>query len=246
MRPPLAALAPLAAALAWTIALVVSPDPLPAVPSALAVGIGLLLMATTSTTGLVVLGARWAHRLGWLVVAVGGALAVVRPIDTAWVVALAVTALSAAGLVSLQGRIRKLPSATGPPTQAVLLPLLQLCAPVALGLTASGEAWAVTTVALSALLAAFLYSRVIFGGLVVARVVWPVLALALTPFMDLPAVIVTVVLVAGNLALAWHPSAKAAFHPPRTVGSTFPIPPELAPPEILDAAGLDDRGRRKS
>jgi hypothetical protein len=45
------------------------------------------------------------------------------------------------------------------------------------------------------------------------------------------------------LAMAWHPEVKVAFHPPRETGRVFPIPPELAPKEILDAADLDERGR---
>jgi hypothetical protein len=47
------------------------------------------------------------------------------------------------------------------------------------------------------------------------------------------------------LILAWHPSVKVSFHPPREVGSVFPIPPELAPSEIREAAHLDERGRAR-
>lgn len=245
VRPPLAALAPLLAALAWVITLTVDPDPFAAVPSALLLGIGILVMATVATTGLVVLGARWAHRLGWIVVAVGAVIAAARPVDAAWIGALAVTALAAAAMVSVQGRVRKLPSATGPPTRAVLLPLVHLGAPVALGLASAGDTWAVLVVSITAMFSGFLYSRVVWGGLFVSRVAWPVLALGLMPFLDSVGVAVTAILVATTLVLAWHPSTKAAFHPPRTVGTTFAIPPELAPGDILDAAGLDERGRRK-
>lgn len=245
VRPPVAALAPLATAICWTIALIVDAGPFPVVPSVLLVGIGLLVVSTVSTVGLVVLGARWSHRLAWGVLAVGGAIAAVRPVDAAWVAALVATVASGVALVTLQGKIRKLPSASGPPDQAVLLPLVLIAAPVALGLTASGAAWAVLTVGLSALVAAFMYSRVVFGGLVAVRYAWPLVAVAACFSMDLPALLVTVALAAAVLYLAWHPSAKVAFHPPVEAGSTFPIPPELAPRDILDAAGLDDRGRWK-
>lgn len=245
MRPPLAALAPLCVALAWVVALAVDPTPFPQLPSALLIGVGMLVLATVSTTGLVVLGARWAHRLGWLVVALAAVLAVVRPIDAAWVAGLVAIAAAAAGLVFVQGRVRKLPSATGPPIRAVLLPLVLAGAPVLLGLTAGGDSWAVLTIGFSALATAFLYSRVVWGGLVVARMAWPLLALALVPSLDPVVIPITVALAASVLILAWHPSAKAAFHPQRTAGSTFPIPPELTPGDILDAAGLDERGRRK-
>jgi hypothetical protein len=45
--------------------------------------------------------------------------------------------------------------------------------------------------------------------------------------------------------LAWDRSVKTSYHPPREVGTTFPIPPELAPEEVLDAAEIDDKGRRR-
>lgn len=245
MRPPLAALAPLAAVLAWVTALMVDPQPFPTWPSALLLGLGLLTMATVATTGLVVLGARWAYRLGWFVIAVCAGIAAARPIDPAWWAALLITVVAAAGLFTVHDRIRKLPSATGPPTRAVILPLLLLSTPLVLGLTASGAPWAVATVSVAALAGAFLYARVIWGGLAFARVGFPVVALAMTPFLDPAALVATVSLAVVGAALAWHPTVKTAFHPPRTTGSTFPIPPELAPGDILDAAGLDDRGRRK-
>jgi hypothetical protein len=42
---------------------------------------------------------------------------------------------------------------------------------------------------------------------------------------------------------AWGSSVKASYHPPREVGTTFPVPPELAPAEVLDAAEIDDTGK---
>ncbi len=245
MRPPLAALAPLAAVLAWVTALVVDPGPFPPWPSVLLIGIGLLAMATVSTTGLVVLGARWAMRLAWLVLAACAGIAAARPIDPVWWVALVVTVLAGAGLFTIQDRTRKLPSATGPPVRAVILPLVLLYSPLILGLTSSGAPWAVTTVAAAAMAGAFLYARVVWGGLAFARIGFPVVALAATPFLEAPALIASLGIALVVAVLAWHPSVKAAFHPPRTPGSTFPIPPELAPGDILDAAGIDQRGRRK-
>lgn len=247
MRPPLAAIAPLVGALAWVAALIVEPGPLHPVPSVLLLGIGLIVLAAVSTSGLVVLGARWAYRLGWVVLGTGAMVALIRPIDAAWGVALAITALGAIALGTVvQGRLRRLPSADGPPVPALMLPLTLVGAPVVLGLTGAGPSWATIAIGLGALGAAFLYARVVFGGLVTARVVWPLTTLAITPFLDTPAIPAAVVLAGVVLILAWHPSSKAAYHPPRTVGSTFPIPPELTPGEILDAAGLDEHGRRRS
>lgn len=245
MRPPLAAFAPLAATLFWVAALVAVPGPFPTWPSVLLIGVGLLAMATAASTGLLVLGARWAYRLSWVVMAVCAGVAVARPIDPLWWAALVATVVAAGALFTVHDRIRKLPSATGPPNRAVVLPLVLLAAPTVLGLTASGPAWAVAGLASAALLATFLYTRVVWGGLAFLRIGFPVISLAVIPFLDTPALLAVAVLAATVIVLAWHPSVKAAFHPPRTPGSTFPIPPELAPRDILDAAGVDERGRRK-
>ena len=45
--------------------------------------------------------------------------------------------------------------------------------------------------------------------------------------------------------VARDPSVKVAFYPPRERGSVFPIPPELAPHEILEAADVDEKGKRR-
>jgi hypothetical protein len=232
-------------ALAWVVALLVDPTPLPVNPSVLLVGLGLIGAGAVATTGLVVLGARWAARLGWLVCGAGAVVAVIRPIDGFWVAALLITTVGTAGLIGMRGRIRRLPSATGPPDRAVVLPLLLLAAPLAIGLSGAGPVWAALVIGLGAAVVAYAYARVIPGGLLAARIVWPAAALGAAPFLELAGAIVAPALALAVLAVAWHPSVKMAFHPPRKTGSTFPIPPELAPTEVLDAAGIDDRGRRK-
>ncbi len=105
--------------------------------------------------------------------------------------------------------------------------------------------WATLTVGLTAPLAALLYTRVFPGGLYVVRFVWPGIALVLAPLQTLPAAILSVALGLIVLVIAWHPSVKVAFHPPTESGSSYSIPPELAPQEILDAARIDDTGRRR-
>ena len=46
--------------------------------------------------------------------------------------------------------------------------------------------------------------------------------------------------------LAWTKPARIAVQPLVERGRPVPIPPELTPTEILDAAGLDDRGRKQA
>lgn len=240
-------LLPLVAAIAWTVALMTSSEPLGPAGSLLA-GIGILSLATVSVVGMTITGGRWAHRLGMLSVAAGLVIAAIRPVDVVWFFALAASTLAGASLFMprVTGGIRQLPAATGPPQTAVVVTLVLLSVPFVLGVLAgSSEPWALLTVGLSAPVFAFGFARVIPGGLIGIRVLWPLLSLGLAPFLDPPAAVVAVLTALGVAAMAWRAEVKAAFHPPRESGSTYPIPPELVPHEILDAADIDDRGRRK-
>lgn len=235
------------ATLTWAIALVVDSSPLTAAPAFL-LGLGLLAMSTVSLVGMIVVGGRWAHRLGLAAVAVQAVLAVIRPIDFVWVVGVVLTAVALAALLSpaMTATIRKLPSASGPPPRAVTAPLVLLATPCILGLLGNeAEVWALLVVGVSAPTVAFLYSRVLPGGLLAIRVLWPVTALALSPLLGWWAGGTAAVIAIAVAAIAWDDSVKASYHPPREVGTTFPIPPELAPREVLDAAEIDDRGRRR-
>lgn len=238
---------PLAAALAWTLALIVDRGSLGST-GALLTGVGLLLMSTVAVVGMIITGSRWSHRLAAFGVMCGLVVGVVRPIDLFWVLALVLSALAGAVLYlpAVTGRIRRLPAAAGPPTTAVVLPIALISFPYAMGFViGTSQTWAVMTVGLSAPVFAFGYARVIPGGLLGVRLVWPLIALAAAPFLSLSAATLSAIAALGVAALAWRPEVKASFHPPREAGTSYPIPPELAPPDILDAAGLDDRGRRK-
>jgi hypothetical protein len=231
-------------AVTWAVALVVDPGPFTGAHSVLLICLGLLACAATSVVGMVVVAGRWAHRLGWSVVGLTAILAVARPVDLTWVLGLTSSVVAGVALVAVASRMRKLASATGPPDRAVVLTLVLLGAPAIVGLGAPEPAWAALGVGLTALLSAFLYSRVIFGGLITVRIVWPLLALGISPLMTMPGAVTSIALGALVASIAWHPSVKVAFHPPREVGSTFPIPPELAPREVLDTAQIDDTGRQ--
>lgn len=245
MRRPLLAGTVQLAALSWVVAIVVDSTPLSAAPAFL-VGLGLLAMSTVALVGMVVSGGRWAHRLGVTALGFGAILAVIRPIDFMWVVSVVISATALVALLSptLMGSIRKLPSASGPPPRAVASPLLLLATPAVLGFLGNdATVWALLVVGVSAPNVAFLYSRVIPGGLIAIRLLWPAMALALSPWLGWLAGVAAAILAVTVAALSWDASVKASYHPPREVGSTFPIPPELAPKEVLDAAEIDDTGR---
>ena len=245
MRVPWASASPLVAAVLWTVALAIDPGPL-APWSVFLVGLGLLTMATVGVVGMVIVGGRWARRTGLASILAGLMIAVVRPTDAIWFLALAVSILAGGALFLpvVTERIRKLPSATGPPPRAVLVPLVLVSTPFTIGLAAwDSPTIATVVVGLTAPLAALWYSRVLPGGLTSVRVIWPLLALALALLQPPAAAVVSAVTGLGVLVMAWSKEVEIAFHPRRETGHVFPIPPELAPREILDAAEIDEHGR---
>jgi hypothetical protein len=165
-----------------------------------------------------------------------------------WIAGTIATAIALGALLSptLSSSIRKLPAAAGPPPPAITPPILLLLTPALLGLVGNvATPWALLLVGLSAPNAAFLYSRVIPGGLIAIRLVWPLMTLALTPWLGWIAGVVAAALALAIGITAWDSSVKASYHPPREMGTRLPIPSELAPREILDAAQIDEKGRRK-
>ena len=235
---------PLLASVAWIAALVANPEPLSS-HATLLVGIGLLGVTGVAVVGMLIVGGRWAQRLALVAFAGMVGVAAARPIDVWWVVAFAATVLTTIALLLpvTTAHLRQLPPATPVPVRAVLLPLGLVAFPYLLGLALWGsQSWASVLLGISAQLAALWYSRVFAGGLFVVRVAWPFLALALAPPQGgLPAV-VSVVAALACLTLSWHSSVKMAFHPPQESGTTYAIPPELTPGEVLDSANLDERG----
>lgn len=238
---------PLVASLAWIAALMVDPEPLQAGPAFL-VAFGLVTSAVVAVVGMILVGGRWAHRLGLVALGITFVTAVVRSIDVFWVVGVVLSVVALASLLSpiVSRSVRKLPAASGPPPRVVAPALLLVVTPCVLGLVGNDATdWALLTVGLSAPVAALLYSRVIPGGLIAIRLGWPALALGLAPLMGLTAGAASAAIAVVVVVLAWDSSVKASYHPPMEVGTTFPIPPELAPREVLDAAEIDERGRRK-
>lgn len=247
MRSSLLAATSLLAALVWTVALIVDGGPFEGAP-ALLIGVGLLASATVSTIGMVVVGGRWAHRLGLVSMLSTIPLALLRETDLVWWAGVASAAIATSALLSpaVTSSIRKLPAASGPPPRAIAPALILLVAPAILGFVGDdAAAWALLLVGLSAPNAAFLYSRVLPGGLMAIRLVWPLMTLAVTPWLGWMAGLIAAGLAIAVGVASWHSSVKASYHPPRETGTSYRIPPELAPKEVLDAAEIDERGRRR-
>ncbi len=236
---------PMLAILTWLVALMIDPGQFEGW-SVVLLGGGWIVMASITTVGLVLVGGQWALRTLLIATATGLYVGLFRPSDPLTVTATALTAAAMIALLSPQmsREVRKLPSASGPPPVAVMATLIPLSLPLLLGLIpVPANGWSVV-VALGALVAAFLYSRTITGGLVAIRFGLPVLTIAFATPMGIPHGVVSLALVGAGTAVAWAPQVAAAFHPLIEKGSTYAIPPELAPPDILERARIDESGNR--
>lgn len=212
--------------------------------SVVLMAVSLWTATVASLTGMLVARSRWARRTGLGITVAHAALAVAVPADPIWWVALGLSA-TAAMLLSgpwLTGVLRSRPHATGPPTRAVLVPLVLVGTPFAVGL-AGGQGGAALAVGGLALLAAFWFIRTLPWALTVVRFVWPLAAVALAWPLGLPAGVVAAAAGVAVAVLAWNKSVTRAVIPLVERGSVVRIPPELAPGEVLDAARLDERGR---
>lgn len=228
---------------AWTVVLAVSDHPFSGTAVVL-MAVSLWVVTVASLSGMLVSGSRWARRTGLVVTLAHAVLAVALPTGTAWLVALALSGITAVALSGpwLATTVRGRPNASGPPTRAVLVPLVLVAAPLLIGL-ANGEGAAAVVAGLGSLLVAFWFVRTLPFALSLVRVVWPVIAIACAFGLPWLVAVATVVPALAAAALAWHPSVTRAVIPLVESGSIVAIPPELTPPEILDAAQLDDRGR---
>lgn len=237
---------PLLAGLAWSGALIADAARWDD-GAVLLIGLGLLTSMTVATTGMLFSGGIWARRMTFGALAGCLVIALARPIDRWWVLAVGLTVVGLGSLLSAPVRTmtRKLPSASGPPERAVLMTLILIAAPLVLGLASwQGIGWAALVVGLTAPITGLWYSRVLPGGLYLARYVWPGMALVLSLLQTWPGGAASASLGALVFLVGRDPSVKVAFYPPTETGSTYAIPPELAPQEVLDAADIDDRGRR--
>lgn len=235
----------LASAVLWSA--VVSTGDSYAASSGFALAAGLILSVTVAVVAIVAGASRWGHRLGLGLAMSMIALGVIVPLALPTIIAmllagLAVVGLNASGVASL---IRQRPPADGPPAKAVILSLAMLTSPILWAVVSPDGLSTSAMIAIAVIWSALaIYARATPGALLIARYISP-LALLTLAAVDRSFTGGLIGLTAfGLAALAWTVDARIAVNPLAEPGTTVPIPPELAPRDILDAAGLDDRGRR--
>ncbi len=212
--------------------------------SALLLSAGLVLFTLVAVTGLLLARARWSVRACAAVAICWIGIAVIVASPTAIAGATAATGALAGAAGPWMGRwARHTSFVDGPPPMAVVALLLLLSTPVALALGSPGGVGALHwSFAGWALGLAFALSRALKGSLSLLRVVHPVASAALV-VVEGPGALPAAVLGVAAAALGWlrDVAASITHRPPESV----PIPPELAPTEVLDAAGVDESGRRR-
>ena len=244
--PPLVAAAVVAATAAWALRMASTDSPFSGGAAAL-LAFDALLLAVVVIAGLLIARARWARRSAGGLLLVEAALLPALPAD-GW--NLAVLMLVTAAFVAvtgpwLEGWVRKMPRAGGPSERIVVLVLGMLAVPGAAALTAPGGLeWGHVVLAIVAIAAGWAFGRALPAGLWAARLVLPaagiVAALQSRWFTGLA----LAAFVATLTALSWTRESSLAIHPLVPLrAATFRIPPQLAPPEVLSEAGLDEHGR---
>lgn len=216
--------------------------------SAAVVAVDLVVLGSVAVVGILVASARWGRRLAIVVTTIELMLAAAVDIGAAWWPAVALTGVAMALLVGtgLEGVVRKRPNATGPPARAVVLALGLAGVPGIVAAARPGGLGTVDWIAVvgSAVVTVW-YARALPAAPEMTRFGIPLIGVVALVGAGVPAGFAALAACAALTGLAWTADARVAARPLVERGRAVPIPPELAPPEILDAAGLDERGRRK-
>jgi len=248
MAPLAPAIALLFGVIAVASAVGLAADPAPfSSGSAAVVTASAVILTVATIAGLLVGRARWARPASILMAAVWFVLAIAGPID---VVAVSVSAAASvvAALAAgpwLSDWLRRLPAAEAPPRSAAVLLVALTATPGVIGAMEPAVepeplAWACAAWALAE---ALLLARIPPVGLWLVRVTHgPVCAAAIAVRQSWVFGVGLGAVALMTVALVWRRDVGDAARPLIT-GSGVPIPPELVDPAIMQAAGLDDRGR---
>lgn len=217
-----------------------------ATSSATVLGVGLIVVAGVGIVGMIGGAARWAHRLAVGLGIAEVALAVPHEISPMTSAGLFFGGAALAGLggTAMRGMVRQRPPADGPPPKSVALAITLLVSPPIWALASLDGLGTYGTIASIVTWAAMAhYVKAWPFALPFVRLVLPTTLIVCAVASDVitGSAIATSAIVAGYLA--WTVAVRVAINPLATPGKAVPIPAELAPVEILDAAGIDDHGQ---
>lgn len=246
-RAAAAAAALLTATLVWGGMVVAGRGPW-ATDSAAVMVAGLLVLAAIAIVGMLVAASRWGRVLALVIAAAGPAMAVALPFDGLWIAGLALSAAAIYGLAgnATLGVIRTLPAADGPTPRVVAFTLAltgipTLVAAISPGGLDAGEWIVIVTGAVTA----GLYAKAAPAALWAVRLLFPLSVIAAALATGTPRGLIWAGIGVGVAAFGWTKEARLAVRPLVERGRAVPMFPEMVPPDILGAAGLDERGRRR-
>lgn len=236
-----------AASIGGALHLAFDDGPLSAEAAVLVAG-GMIVLTLVAVSGVLLARGRWAQPTAAAVAA--GWMAITAPGDVTPLAALtlAVAAVALSGSIGpwLRRWLRHRPAVEGPPPAAVVSLLLLLAVPVAIGLTVpDGVPWHAWALAAWSLALALALARVVPGSLFALRMLHAPACLVVGALIGAAALLVVGTLGISGAAMAWRREVAVAMTPDRPPTS-LRIPPELAPPGVLDAAGADESGRKQS
>lgn len=243
-RIALGALLIFVAHLAWALRLVFGDGPLTEGGAAL-VAADLLVLGIVALLAVVLSPTPWSRRISLAAGAVLGIVAIVHPIDAGWIVG----AVAGAAFVLLlaptpDGTWFVSPARPPVPARASALAIGLLAFPAVIGAAGfPSVSRAGYLVAGLSVVTGWAYARALVPALWFARLGWPLLALVAIFGLE-PAAAVAVVVATGLVTwLAWSEDARVAASPLVRSSTPVQVLPELVPPDILDAAGFDAKGR---
>ncbi|MFQ5947672.1 MAG: hypothetical protein ACE5KX_02265 [Acidimicrobiia bacterium] len=246
LLPYLIAALVFASSAGWALRLVFDQDPF-ATEVAAVIALDVLLLASIAIGGLLIARGPWARALAAALILFELGLAAVMPLDPAGAALIATSALALVGIAGpwLSRSLRRLPSAGGPPPLVVALALGLLALPTAAAVASPhGLRWRHWLLIGLGTGVGWAFTRAWAAALWMLRLVLPVAGL-LTALASPAAGAVAVIGASALLtSLSWTRAARLAVAPLSPPSRrAVPIPPELVPPDLLDAAGYDDRGR---
>jgi len=244
--PLIVAMVVATASVAGIVTLALAPNPFADSSATLFAG-GMVLATLVAVAGVLLARGRWARHLGTLLGLTWIAIGVVIEASAGFaLIALGACALAATAGPWLGRWLRRLARADGAPPAAVIALLALTLTPAASAVVSptgvDGATWgfAAWSVALALALA-----RIVPGSLSAARLVHPILAAATALAVGFPAGIAPAASGAIVAALCWRRDVSLAVAPIVALkGDALRIPPELAPVDVLAAAGADAAGRR--
>lgn len=230
----------LSAAVAWAIALIIEPAPWSESAGAV-LGAGLVVVSAVAVTSVMLESSRFGY---WLGVSGAGLMLVVagiRAIDTAWIIAAALTTI--AGVLMADRRLGGWIRTEGPvapvPPKAIALGLVLLSAPILTALfVVDGAGGAIVWMGLTAWGILFAFVRRLPGAVALVRIGAPLLT-AGGVLLELPGAALWGLLMVLASVLAWSKEVRLAIRPLIERGSRVSIPPELLSEEVRRAAGID-------